>query len=487
MTLAAQVHAALRRAAETTGHDLFNEPVVLGVSGGPDSLTLLHLMRAIRRPEGLIVAHLDHGLRPGSAEEALAVAAAAGGLRFHSQRVDVADTAQVQGQSIEEAGRQVRYTFLANVARQEGAAVVAVGHNAGDQAETILMHLLRGSGLSGLAGMQEIGPLAGHEGLWLVRPLLSITRGSIEAYCNEHDLNPIIDASNLDPVFFRNRLRHELLPLLESYNPQIEQRLRHMGEIISADEKLLRETTDSARRMVTTAERENNIELNRAAWLGLPLALRRRTLRQVISRLQPQLRDIGFGTLESARAVAEAGETGATATLPGGMQLQVSYGSLLVKRDSAIDLTGYPQLPAAVIVTLPNPGKVILAGGWYITAEWIDDVDEQTVTRNRDPWTAYLDPGSKTLKVRTRQRGERMRPLGLGDAAKLKDIMINRKIPAAARSLWPIVATDDHVVWLTGHLVDDRARVRPGTGRVVRLRCISPRLQGFSVVGQVDN
>lgn len=472
MTLVEQAQATLRRASEVTGHDLFNEPVVLGVSGGPDSLSLLHVIRAIRSPKGLIVAHLDHSLRPGSAKEAMTVAAAADGLRFYSNRVDVAAMAQAQRLSLEEAGRKARYDFLASVARQEEAAAVIVGHNAGDQAETILMHFLRGSGLSGLAGMRAISPLAGYTGVWLVRPLLHATRSEIEAYCIEHNLDPIIDATNIDPVFFRNRLRHELLPLLESYNPQIHQRLQHMGEVIAADEDLLRDLTASAWSSVVLSEPKNKVVLDRDAWLALPLALRRRTLRRAIGVLRPDLRDISYRTLESARSVAEQGGTGAIATLPAGVILQVGYGKLLMTSGASAGESEHPQLSSEDAIPLPIPGKISLAMGWQITAEWVYDIDLQTITANDDLWVAYLDTGPNALHVRPRLRGERMRPLGLDSETKLKEIMINRKIPASARRYWPIIATENHAVWLVGHVVDNRARVRPDSGRMVRLRCV---------------
>ncbi len=461
-----------------TGHDLFTEPIVLGVSGGPDSLALLHLLRSIRRPEGLIVAHLDHGLRPGSAEEATSVAAAASGLRFFAERADVSGLARVQGLSVEEAGRQARYIFLADLARREGAAAVVVGHHADDQAETILMHFLRGSGLAGLAGMREAGPLPGHDGLWLVRPLLQITREEIEAYCVKNGLEPIIDASNADPTFFRNRLRHELLPLLESYNPHIRQRLRQMGEIVGADEELLRELTETVWRENASVDLGSAVELDREAWLAQPLALRRRALRRALAHLRPDLRDVGFKALEAARSVAEQGQTGATATLPGGVSLRVSYGKLLMNSEPTTGEGRYPQMVSAEAVMLPVPGEIALAGGWRLMAEWAGDIDLAAIAANSDPWTAYVDVGSAALYVQPRTRGERMRPLGLGGETKVKEIMIDRKIPAAARARWPIVATGDHPVWMAGHVVDDRARVGPMSGRIVRLQCAKTPLLG---------
>lgn len=466
-----EVRTALRRATDAIGYDLLNETIVLGVSGGPDSLALLHIIRSLRRSEGIVVGHLDHGLRPDSAAEAAAVAVSAEPLRFHTRRVDVADLSKSRGWSIEEAGRHARYEFLADMARREGAAAILVGHNADDQAETILMHFLRGSGLSGLTGMREASPLIGNEDLWLIRPLLHTTREAIETYCIEHDLTPVHDASNTDPAFFRNRLRHELLPLLDTYNPRVSSRLRTMGEIVTAEEDLLYELTDSARQAISISENANTIEFSLAGWLDLPLALRRRTLRHAMTRLRPGLRDVGFKPLESARTIAERGETGATATLPGGLLMVIGYGKLILQGSDANPGIDSPQMLSREPIKLPIPGEAALTHGWKLTAEWVTDPDRQMIISNDDPWTAYLDIGQSVLIVRPRMPGDIMRPLGLGGQKKLKEIMIDRKIPATDRALWPIVTVGEQPAWLVGIHIDERVSVREESRHIVRLRC----------------
>lgn len=467
----------LYQAAATTEIDLTNAQLVVGVSGGPDSLTLLHVLEQLLQPEQLVVAHLDHGLRPSSAAEARCAAEAARGMRFFAERVDVAELGRVQGLSIEEAGRTARYDFLVRVARQEGAPIVAVGHHADDQAETILMHLLRGSGLAGLQGMQPVSRLPNAPDLWLWRPLLRVTREKIEGYVIEQGLEPAHDESNADTGFLRNRLRHELLPILEHYNPQIRRRLVEMANLVAADEAVLQDLTDDIWRDIALAEGDTRVELRRDRWRSLPLALRRRVLRRAITTLRPELRDVGYRTLEAARRVAEDDQSGSSrADLPGDVMLRAGYKSIYVVAGED-DLTrGHPQLSTAdTSLALAVPGFVALADGWQITSEWVGAWSEEVVQHNRDPWTAYISHGSDTqLTIRPRRPGERIRPLGLGGEKKLKEVMIDRKIPTHLRRQWPMVANDEHVVWVVGHILDERASVGRDSGRVVRLRCAPP-------------
>jgi tRNA(Ile)-lysidine synthase len=218
MSVEVRARELLSQAGLTGRHRL-----VVAVSGGPDSLALLHLLsrRELHPAANLVVGHLNHQLRPSAAADATFVAetAAAWGLECHTESVDVAGLARRDGLSLEEAGRGARYQFLARLAHAVGAAHVAAGHNADDQAETVLMHFLRGAGLSGLRGMRPAGPLPGDPAITLLRPFLTTGRAEIEAYCQEHGLAPLTDASNTDTTYFRNRLRHELLPYLAGYNP----------------------------------------------------------------------------------------------------------------------------------------------------------------------------------------------------------------------------------------------------------------------------
>jgi len=470
--LIANVQAALQRALAAAGLAAEASPLVVAVSGGPDSLALLDALARLLPAEQLIVAHLDHALRSDSAADTQAVAAlaTARGLRFHTERVDVAVLAHERRLSLEDAGRSARYAFLARVAEAEGAAAVVAGHNAGDQAETVLMHLLRGAGVAGLRGMSPAAPVPGRPDLWLLRPLLGIERTTIEQYLRDNGLEPLRDATNRDVTFRRNRVRHELLPALESYNPQIRDRLREMAAVLAAEDDLLRDLEAAAWQTIWRTGDPGRVLLDRAAWTAQPLALRRRLLRRAVAQARPVGSDLSFRAIEEARAVAERGPTGARASLGGGLFLRVAYDHLEIAAATSAPDEG-PQLPGDEAMSLPVPGRLKL-GVWYLTAEIVPAPDPAALAAQADPWTAYvaLDDDA-ALVVRPRRPGERIRPLGLGAATKLKEVMINRKIPAAARARWPLVATEAHPLWLAGHSLDDRARVHPDSPRVVRLRC----------------
>jgi tRNA(Ile)-lysidine synthase len=217
-----------------------DQAIVLGVSGGPDSLCMLESMHQLGYR--LIVAHLDHALRPSSVSEREKIEQISErkGLPFIFQREDVASFAQKNRQSLEEAARTLRYRFLLQQAEKTGAQAVAVGHTADDQVETVLMHFLRGSGLSGLRGMDFRSlpnPWSTH--IPLVRPLLGIWREEILAFLKQHDLEPNLDESNQDLRFYRNRLRNELIPRLDELNPGLRERIWQTAGIISADDEAL--------------------------------------------------------------------------------------------------------------------------------------------------------------------------------------------------------------------------------------------------------
>jgi tRNA(Ile)-lysidine synthase len=470
MSIEVRARELLSQAGLTGRHRL-----VVAVSGGPDSLALLHLLsrRELHPAANLVVGHLNHQLRPSAAADATFVAetAAAWGLECHTESVDVAGLARRDGLSLEEAGRGARYQFLARLAHAVGAAHVAAGHNADDQAETVLMHFLRGAGLSGLRGMRPAGPLPGDPAITLLRPFLTTGRAEIEAYCQEHGLAPLTDASNTDTTYFRNRLRHELLPYLAGYNPVIRERLLHLAETAAADYDLLASQRLAAWPALVLDQGPGWLVLDLRRWQAMPLSLRRSTLRDTVWQLDPELRDVGFRTIEQARQVAESGQTGSRATLPGEISLRVEYGRLWLQAPEGRPPVDWPQLPDGEPRLLPVPGHLDLAGGWRLSATWARDIDLDSILANPDPWLAHVAwPAGAALVVRPRRPGERFQPLGLaGRSASVKEFMINRKIPAALRGHWPIVAGADHLLWLAGHALDERVRVGPASPSVVRL------------------
>jgi tRNA(Ile)-lysidine synthetase-like protein len=505
----ADVLRQVRRTIESHALLARSDAVVVGVSGGPDSLCLLHLLLRLREEYDLRlhVAHLHHGARGADADadaEFVAALAAEWGLPVTVERRDVPALACEHRLAFEEAARRVRYAFLAQVAGEIGARRIAVAHNADDQAETVLMHFLRGAGPAGLRGMLPATPIIDYRMLEplmvqeargkrqengeraqqscilhpascvIIRPLLEVERVDIESYCTEQGLKPRFDRSNLDTTYFRNRLRHELLPLLETYNPNVRARLCHTAAVIAADYDLLAQLRERAWNDAVQDEREASIVFGRAVWRALPVALQRAVLRRAVYHLRRSLRDVDFVHVEAARLVGMNGETGAQATLPGGLALTVGYETLTVGDEG--DVGPPPDGPALWCdepLAVQVPGTTALPqSDWVLRVELLAEWDLQQVAANPDPWTAYLDADALTAPVvlRTRRRGDRFRPQGMeGHSVKLSAFLVNRKLPRAWRDRMPLLAAGGAIVWVCGQRVGEGAAVGAETRRVARV------------------
>ena len=295
-------------------------PVILAVSGGADSICLADAVIAIATVRSIapIIAHLNHAIRGTAAD-----ADAAFVQQFaHDQHVpfelghtDVPALAHQMNVSLEVAARMARYDFLAKVAEQHAALHVATAHQADDQAETVLLRLIRGTGLSGLRGMQARSPMTGAPHITLLRPLLRLTRQEIEQYCADRSLRVCHDATNDDTVHTRNRIRHELLPTLAQYNPSIRVMLARLADTVSTDVEIIAYATQQAFAKVSQPI-ERGLRFDRASWITLPLGLRRATLREAARVLRGNVVDLKYAAIEEACDVltsANSGEIALTA------------------------------------------------------------------------------------------------------------------------------------------------------------------------------
>ena len=439
------------------GVDL-GQRLLLGVSGGPDSLTLLHVLH--QAGLNLVVAHLNHQLRDNADSEVRFVADLAQKLEFPmvSEVVDVGKYAQDHKLSIEEAARECRYTFLFRQAQLTGCQAVAVGHTADDQVETVLMHLLRGAGMSGLKGMayREVIP-AWHNSLPLVRPMLGVWRADVEAYCSENGLAPVLDESNVDVTYYRNRLRHQLLPILQTYNPNIKQVFWRMAEVLAHDEQILTELTQHMLQECLVDAQKGYIGLDRQRFNQQGLGVQRRLLRSMCAHLRLSLRDIGFDTIDRAiKTLQQPGNVGRVDF--------IDYLDLIIKQDvfyiiendANLSFPNFPQLPSLASEILLNPGSVIdLADTWQIKTELLIEPSFSQIRQDdlHDSSQAWLNADCLDfpLVVRGRQDGDRFQPFGMGGhSQKLSDFFINKNIPQEARDLWPLLTSGEQIVWIAG-------------------------------------
>ncbi|MBI5714444.1 MAG: tRNA lysidine(34) synthetase TilS [Chloroflexi bacterium] len=462
MMLLAAVHSFIQR------YSLLDhgQHILIGVSGGPDSLTLLHLLTRLRDEYDLHLraAHLNHQLRPDADADSdfVARAAASWNVPCTVERVNIESFARENKLSIEEAGRRARYEFFARLGN-----VVAVAHNADDQAETVLMHFLRGSGVGGLRGMlpKSSNQWAVNNGI--IRPLLNVARKEIEAYCLQHNLQPRIDSTNTDTTYYRNRLRHELLPILETYNPNIREILCRVAEVSSGDYDLLRGVIQTAWDAVTISPADSDlVAFDLAKWRAMPLALQRALLRQAVQQLRSDTRDVDFVPIDKAARWIASAQSGGTADLLAGLCVRVS-GSILKICDWQT-LSVLPPISFQISLSLNQP---IPFNNWQITATVLDAWSLDEIASNADSSVAYLDGSFDSLILRTRRAGDRFEPLGMnGKTIKLSDFMINQKIPMEDRDRLPLLVDGDTVFWVCGYRLSERAKVSRQTRRVLRVK-----------------
>jgi tRNA(Ile)-lysidine synthase len=445
--------------------------LVVAVSGGADSVCLLYLLAGLQEQLDvrLHVAHLDHRLRGRqSRADARYVAGLARrlGLPATIASRDVQAYRREHRLSLEEAAREVRYAFLAEVAAAAGADRAAVGHTADDQVETVLMHLIRGSGLGGLRGLRPLGRRAGAgRGLTIVRPLLVLGREETAAYCRRHRLRPRTDTSNLSPGPFRNRIRLRLLPELRKYNPRIDAALLRTARLAAADLDFIEAEVARQWRQVAQ-ERDGLVVLDREKLADLPPALQRRLLREAMAAHPSRegLKDIEAGHIEELLE-ALAKPSGKVIGLPGGLSFIVEHDRLLLA-DGGASSCPFPPLKGETPLNIP--GRTSLPG-WDIHAGILTSVDGAVSSSDR--LTAFFDFASagSQLTVRSRRPGDRFQPLGLGAAKKLTDFMIDARIPRAWRRSVPVVVSPVGIVWVVGWRIDERVRVDEATGPVLRL------------------
>lgn len=448
-------------------HRLFEqgETVVVAVSGGADSVALLDFL-ATRAELGLrlVVGHLNHGLRGAEAdadERFVCGLAERYGLPVEAARDDVRALSRERRLSLEEAGREARHAFLAAVAERHGATRIALAHHRDDQAETVLMRLIRGAGADGLAGMR---PRTGS-GLY-VRPLLAVSRRDIVAYLRARGLSWREDASNLDQRFLRNRIRHELLPLLTTYNPAIADQLAATAESLAADGDLLERLT--AERYAVCRQDGEGAGLKVASLRNEPDGVRLRLYRKAIAGAKGDLRRLAYRHLQAVDRLVLGTRPNAELLFPDGVRVVRRYDLLTVFAGEANEgSSGYELL-------VEGPGTYRLPGGWLLTV---------AMGRAPDSWdgappdTAWIDTERAPFPwlVRTFRPGDRIRPLGMTGEKKVKDLFIDLKIPADERRSRPLLFAGSALVWVCGLRRGAVAEAAPGSGPVAVAVCARER------------
>lgn len=450
-----------------------DRPIVAGVSGGPDSLCLMEMLRRAGYP--VIVAHFNHQLRPNASEDARMVEKTAGRLMLGCTigGMDVRAYAEEEKLSLEEAARNLRYRFMFELARERNAQAVAVGHTADDQVETILMHFLRGSALNGLKGMSHRSIIRTFDPeIPVVRPLLNMWREETVVFCAANGLRPHYDSSNDSIDFQRNRVRHLLIPSLESYNPKFREAVLRMSHSLKSDYSILMDMLESAWRETVLEAEKDFITFDSSLFQKYPLALQRNLVKQAMQTLIPSV-DVNYAALERAVEAVNSHTHFHRVDLKGGLRLFCESSHLYIcTQDAELPFNIWPQLTYGEVVPLSIPGQVELAGGWRFNCErWgIPVLAHEQSERNDDPFQVWLDVENLTqpLSLRVRRQGDHFAPLGMeGHTQKLSDFFVNAKVPQRARDHWPLLSAGDEIIWVPGYRPAHSYRLKETTKSVL--------------------
>ncbi|MCG6878974.1 MAG: tRNA lysidine(34) synthetase TilS [Deltaproteobacteria bacterium] len=438
--------------------------VLVAVSGGPDSVVLLDVLDRLKAAFSLdlVVAHFDHALRPRDDDgetRFVASLAASMGLPFVTEKSK--SHFHTKGMSLEEAARDLRYEFLYGAKAAQGAQKIALGHTLNDQAETVIMRLLRGSGPAGLSG---IPPVRNHD---IIRPLIEVTRGEIEAYIARHNLRYVTDSSNLEKHHLRNKIRLELLPQLEDYQPRIVEILGQTAEILGEENRWMEREADRWIDLHIKPHQTDGCGVSLKSLKELASALQNRVLRQIIRRIQGGLRRVQLCHIEAIKGLLK-GRPQAQLNLPNGILVKRIYDTILfVKRSNSLENQEENGFHAIV------NGTGIFKLGALPAEMAIEELKMEDVptVKNASQWIAHLDGDRITypLMMRCFTPGDRFVPLGMTGHKKLKDFFVDQKIPIHVRKRIPLLCRGEDLVWVCGLRLDERFKVRPETKKVIRI------------------
>lgn len=473
-TLTERVHAAIRQ------HGLLERGarVLVGVSGGADSTALLHLLcaLALRMNLTIVIAHLNHGIRGLSADGDARWVRKLGrqlGLKTIVGRADVPELVRQQGISLEMAARQARNEFFLSAARRARCSTLALAHTADDQAETVLMRLARGAGLEGLCGIACSSTI---NGLRRIRPLRDVCRSDIEAWLRKRNIAWREDETNCDTSILRNRVRHSILPLLETeLNPRVREALCRAADLLKGDNALLNAMAEKRLAKVICGRHGEKLDI--AAGDDDPIftqesesgrALWRRVIRKWLAAAGAPSGALEFEPVERVLGLLNCsgkGQGSVAVSLPGNWEARRAGGLLYCGKVGRIVSTDGGSLPV--------PGRLLLPGlGLCVTAELRAGIVRERGQIGRYPVEASVSVrmlGRRSFRVRTWRPGDRMEPWGIDGSRKLQDVFTDAKVPRAERDRLPIIECNNSIVWVPGYRIARDWAIESETAPAVRI------------------
>jgi len=439
--------------------------VLVGVSGGPDSIALLNILFLLKERYRLklFVVHVNHMFRGEQAQreaEFVAELAENWGLGYRIFKRDVPKLIREQGLSPQEAGHQVRKQIFQQLGQEIGAQKLALGHHAEDRAETVLLHLIQGTGLEGIAGMQ---PVSG----WTIRPLAQAYKDDIINYCNENDLTFHLDPSNKKTVYLRNKIRLKLLPYLKGeFNPQIVESLLKLENIATEDNRFLDELTAKLLPGFLTSPEKGKLILDIVKLNGEHLALQRRILRKVYNKMRPDEQGLSFNHVERLLKLCQGTKGAKQLDLPKSIVVKKGYDYLEFLDEEFY----FTEKTEAFTVRCEIPGRVKLPNHLIFKAFYTDI--KPNAYKDLYHVTLEGDKIGSPLIIRQRKPGDRIKPLGMKGTKKLKDIFIDKKIAKEERGNIPIVCCGEEIIWLPGITLHDDYKVSSNTKCYLNLELV---------------
>jgi tRNA(Ile)-lysidine synthase len=433
------------------------EKVLVGLSGGPDSVCLLHVLCRLkdRLALDLTALYIDHGLRPDETKGEVEFCRRLCGelsVDFLDRSIDVRTYANEKGFNLQEAARELRYMTFESVAYEIGAKKIAQGHTVDDQLETFFMRMFRGSGPKGLSG---IPPARGM----IIRPLLDVDREAIENYLKQENKSFIMDSSNLKKDYLRNKLRLELIPEMKKMAPHITQSIARTMDILREEEKYFEIIIAKTLMKLISRKTDKQIELFLSPLEVMDRVILRRVLRRALDETRG-LRGIEFVHIENIIELVKHGRQGDRICLPQGLRAVKDYATLILTSEIPEKLGSF---------TLNVPGEVVLKEIGTVIKASIEHEGEQY---GRERTTALFDAGKTgtELTIRSREKGDFFYPAGFGRKKKLQDYFVDEKVPRDERDAVPIVITGNDIVWIAGYRGDERFKVSESTKMFLKIK-----------------
>lgn len=473
----------MRRVAEAIERQRLIERgdrVVVAVSGGSDSVALLSILQGLAPAWNLSlsVAHFNYGMRGTESDDDAAFVmrlCERFNIPSYCERLTLSDDL-CKGRSLQEAAREARYAALLRLRESTKAHKVAVGHTRDDQAETVVMRLLRGAGTTGLSGMPALR-------FPFIRPLLAVGRTDVLSYLREQGLEFREDSSNATSIYLRNRVRHDVLPLLTRFNPAILDVLAREADILREDEICLEAIAAEQFTRIARQAGSNEWVLDRAGLLALPLALQRRVLRKAVQHTTGVNRGPSFAAVSLLLDRVVHGCSGSRATVRSA-NVSRAYQKILFQPREVVPGPTAGSAVAGLSIALPVPSAITWPlTGQRLQADLIHCSQPMKTCSSVPPMQAVLDADRVTLDLhaRTWKSGDRFHPFGFGGhQKKVQDLFADLKVPRPLRARVPLVVAPEGIVWVTGYRMDHRFRVTASTRRVLRLACLDTERREFA-------